>query len=129
MAGSDLRVFPQDVLESTNISQMELPIIAAKMYRMKLRPTLVDCLMISSLPMYPSQGRLNFAQAAAVAIKCAPAPVSQNTFVFPNMGKKQLSATKKIAFPNRNNLSRLSKLVGKQKPESSFLLERVFFCC
>ena len=45
MAGSDLRVFPQDILESTNISQMELPIIAAKMYRMKLRPTLVDCLI------------------------------------------------------------------------------------
>jgi hypothetical protein len=42
---SELRVFPQDILESTEISQMELPLLAAKMFRMKLRPTLVDCLI------------------------------------------------------------------------------------
>ena len=42
---SELRVFPQDVMEATEISQMELPLLAAKMFRMKLRPTLVDCLI------------------------------------------------------------------------------------
>ncbi len=42
---SKLRVFAQDVMEATGISQMELPLLAAKMYRMKLRPTLVDCMI------------------------------------------------------------------------------------
>ncbi len=42
---SELRVFPQEVMEATEISQMELPLLAAKMYRMKLRPTVVDCLI------------------------------------------------------------------------------------
>ena len=32
-------------MEATGISQMELPLLAAKMYRMKLRPTLVDCMI------------------------------------------------------------------------------------
>tara|TARA_Y100000590_G_scaffold263370_1_gene295547 strand:- start:503 stop:745 length:243 start_codon:yes stop_codon:yes gene_type:complete len=40
-----LRIFPQEVMEVVDVSQMELPIIAAKMFRMKLRPTLVDCLI------------------------------------------------------------------------------------
>ena len=40
-----LRIFPQEVMEVEDVSQMELPIIAAKMFRMKLRPTLVDCLI------------------------------------------------------------------------------------
>ena len=45
MSDSELRVFPQEVLSITNLSEMELPIVAAKMFRMKLRPTLVDCLI------------------------------------------------------------------------------------
>ena len=42
---TDLRVFPQDVMEATGISVNELVLITAKMFRMKLRPTLVDCLI------------------------------------------------------------------------------------
>jgi len=42
---NELRVFPQDVMEATGISVNELVLITAKMFRMKLRPTLVDCLI------------------------------------------------------------------------------------
>tara|TARA_Y100001970_G_scaffold10649_1_gene12539 strand:+ start:202 stop:444 length:243 start_codon:yes stop_codon:yes gene_type:complete len=41
----ELRIFSQDVIETTGISPMELPLICAKMHRMKLRPTLVDCMI------------------------------------------------------------------------------------
>ena len=39
--------------------------------------TFVDCLIISSFPIKPKTGTPNLAPTAAVAIKCAPAPVSQ----------------------------------------------------
>ena len=45
MSGFELRIFPQDVMEATGISVNELVLITAKMFRMKLRPTLVDCLI------------------------------------------------------------------------------------